>query len=48
MKRISAVLTLMMPLAPKPWMIRAAVRVGSDQLSAHSSEAMVNTARPQT
>ncbi len=47
MKRIRAVLTLMMPLAPKPWMIRAAVRVGSDQLSAQSSDATVNTPRPQ-
>ena len=47
MKRMRAVLTLMMPLAPKPWMMRAAASVGSDQLTEQSSEAMVKTARPQ-
>jgi hypothetical protein len=47
MKRIRAVLTLIRPLAPKPWMMRAAVSVGSDQLNAHSRDAPVKTARPQ-
>ncbi len=47
MNRISAVFTLMMPAAPTPCSTRAAVSVGSDQLSAHSSEASVNIASPQ-
>src|SRR5579859_8016098 len=46
MKRISAVLTLMMPLAPKPWNTRAAASVGSDQAAAQTSEASVNSASP--
>ena len=46
MKRISAVLTLMIPAAPTPCSTRAAVRLPSDQLSAHSNEARVNSISP--
>ena len=47
MNRISAVLTLISPAAPTPCITRAAVSVGSDQLSAQASEATVNAASPQ-
>ncbi len=46
MKRISAVFTLMIPAAPTPCSTRAAVSVGSDQLSAQTSEAPVNSSQP--
>jgi hypothetical protein len=46
MKRISAVLTLMMPAPPKPCTTRATTSQGSDGASAQASEAAVNTASP--
>ena len=46
MNRTSAVFTLIIPLAPRPCSTRAAVNVGSDQLSAQISDATVNTASP--
>ncbi len=45
-KRISATLTAIRALAPTPWSTRAATRAGSDQASAQTSEATVNSARP--
>ena len=46
MNRTSAMLTLMIPAAPKPWMMRAKVRVGSESESAQPSEAKVKMANP--
>ena len=46
MKRTSALLTLMMPAAPKPWTMRAMVSVSSESDSAQPSEAIVNTTSP--
>ncbi len=45
-KRTSAVLTLMMPLAPRPCSTRAISRLGNDQASAQASDASVNSKRP--
>ncbi len=46
MKRIRALLTLMMPAAPKPCSMRAMISVGSEEDSAQASEARVNSTSP--
>ena len=46
MKRTRAVLTLMMPAAPKPCTTRASVSETSPVDRAQSSEATVNTTKP--
>ena len=46
MKRTSALLTLMMPAAPKPWNTRAIARDGSDQDIAQARDAIVNMMNP--
>ena len=46
MKRIRAMLMLMIPAAPKPCTTRAAVRVSSEFDSAHTRDAAVNKRRP--
>ncbi len=44
--RTRAVLTLMMPAAPKPWITRKAASEASESASAQPSEATVNSIRP--
>ena len=46
MKRISALLTLMMPAAPNPCSIRARISVVSEDDIAQANEATVNRASP--
>ncbi len=44
--RTSAVFTLMMPAAPKPWTTRASASVGSEVDNAQPNDATVNRISP--
>ncbi len=44
--RTSAAFTLMMPAAPRPWKVRAAIKVPSELAKVAPMDATVNTAMP--